>query len=156
MSLFEFAKLQKLKDQRPLPILLAGWVAGWSVGWLARWLVAVSKGILKESYTNPNEVQPASQRPHQQLITIQKHYYVQRNTIQPNTRQHNAILYNTMQYNTIRRSVIQCWRQCHLMGSRKVSPQCQCHLMSQCQCHPSASVTSHKAKQNHAMQYNTT
>ena len=34
-------------------------MAGWSVGWLARWLVAVSKGILKESYTNPYEVQPA-------------------------------------------------------------------------------------------------
>ena len=34
-------------------------MAGWSVGWLARWLVAVSKGILKESYTNPYEIQPA-------------------------------------------------------------------------------------------------
>ena len=42
---------------------LAGWVAGWSVGWLARWLVAVSKGILKESYTNPYEIQPASRQP---------------------------------------------------------------------------------------------
>ena len=36
-------------------------MAGWSVGWLARWLVAVSKGILKESYTNPYEIQPAIQ-----------------------------------------------------------------------------------------------
>ena len=136
------------------PILLAGWVAGWSVGWLARWLVAVSKGVLKESYTNPYEIQPASRRPHQQLITIQN--ITMCKAIQGNTTQHNTILYNTVQYNAIQRSVIQCWRQCHLMGSRKVSPQCQCHLMGQCQCHPSASVTSHKAKQNHAMQYNTT
>ena len=34
-------------------------MAGWSVGWLARWLVAVSEGYLKESYTNPYEIQPA-------------------------------------------------------------------------------------------------
>ena len=54
-------KIQRIKkirntNETPPPILLAGW----SVGWLARWLVAVSKGILKESYTNPYEIQPAS------------------------------------------------------------------------------------------------
>ena len=54
-------KIKKIKNKQPSPILLAGWWAGWSVGWLARWLVAVSKGILKEFYTNPNEIQPASQ-----------------------------------------------------------------------------------------------
>ena len=52
-------KIKKIKNKQPSPILLAGWLAGWSVGWLARWLVGVSKGILKESYTNPYEVQPA-------------------------------------------------------------------------------------------------
>ena len=51
--------ISKIKNKRPSPILLASWVAGWSVGWLAGWLAA--KGFLKESYTNPYEIRPASQ-----------------------------------------------------------------------------------------------
>ena len=50
-------KLKKLKINDPPR---SSWPDGWLGGRLPGWL-SVSKGILKESYTNPFKVQPASQ-----------------------------------------------------------------------------------------------
>ena len=54
-------KIKKLKELKKLKINdppRSSWPDGWLGGRLPGWLSA-SKGILKESYTNPYEIQPA-------------------------------------------------------------------------------------------------